>query len=214
MLIFPQSRSAAFALLVVTAASWATFAPSTDAFVPSVNTNVLSTSTAKSSAFDLERSAKNAIGMNALRSKHLQRPSSRHQPSSSLQMAAEDFNESKYTEAAWSAIASLTKVADYYSASTVESPFLLDILLNPGKHNAGESAEAAKKAVEKVLQQAGVDVKELRKKLESYLAGQAKITGDGPTNKALGPYLTKVLESARTVMSVLGVSQEFVSKFS
>ena len=203
MLISPQSRSAAFALLLATAASWATFVPSSNAFVPPVPTNLLSKTTTTRTNFGLET----ANDMNAIRSKHLYRPTNNRQQSSfALQMAAEDFNESKYTEAAWSAIASLTKVADYYSATTVESPLLLDILLNPGKHNAGESAEAAKKVVEKVLQTAGVDVKELRKKLESYLAGQAKVTGSGSTQKALGPYLTKVLESARTVMSVLGVS--------
>jgi hypothetical protein len=50
-----------------------------------------------------------------------------------LRMAADDFNESKYTEAAWSAIATLTKAADYYEASTIEAPILVDILLNPQK---------------------------------------------------------------------------------
>ena len=127
----------------------------------------------------------------------------------SLRMATEDFNEAKYTEAAWSSIAALAKVADYYQASKVEAPFLLDSLLNPGKHGTGdENAASAKKAVEKVLQAAGVDVKDLRKELEKYFSTQAKIDG-GSEQKSLGSYLQRSLESARTVVSVLGVSLSY-----
>lgn len=121
-----------------------------------------------------------------------------------LQMAAEDFNESKYTEAAWSSIAALTKVADYYRASTVEAPLLLDVMLNPNKHSAGENAEAAKKVVEKALAKAGVDVKELRSELEKYFGKQARVTDN--SQKVMGRTLQKVLETARVGQSVLGVS--------
>jgi len=118
-------------------------------------------------------------------------------------MAAEDFNEAKYTEAAWSSISALTKVADFYQASTVEAPLLLDVMLNPNKHNAGENAEAAKKVVDKALSKAGVNVKDLRSELETYLAKQARASDN--SNKAMGRTLQKVLETARIGQSVLGV---------
>lgn len=73
-------------------------------------------------------------------------------------MSAEDWKEDKYTQAAWSAIAALTKVADYYQTQAVESVYLLDVLLNPAKHNAGDDAEAAKRVVDKILGSAEVDM--------------------------------------------------------
>ena len=129
--------------------------------------------------------------------------SSSSSSSTSLQMAAEDFNESKYTEAAWSSIAALTKVADYYRASTVEAPLLLDVMLNPSKHSAGENAQAAQKVVEKALAKAGVDVQELRMELEKYLGKQARVTDN--SQKVMGRTLQKVLDTARVGQSVLGV---------
>ena len=123
---------------------------------------------------------------------------------SALKMAGSDFDESKYTAAAWSSIAALTKVADYYQSQTVEAPMLLDVILNPSKHGAGDDAEAAKKVAEKILSSAGTDVKELRKALETYLGNQPKITG-ATGQKSMGRLLPKVLETARTNMSVLGV---------
>jgi hypothetical protein len=124
-----------------------------------------------------------------------------------LRMAAEDFNEAKYTEAAWSSIASLTKVADFYSASSVEAPFLLDVMLNPNKHGAGEDAEAARRVVEKTLAKAGVDVKEIRSELETYLSKQPRISDNA--SKSMGRSLQKVLETARGGKEILGDS--FVS---
>jgi len=119
-------------------------------------------------------------------------------------MAADDFNESKYTEAAWSSVAALTKVADYYQASTVEAPFLLDVMLNPNKHAAGEDAEAAQKVVEKALNKAGVNVNDLRSELEKFLSSQARLA-DNSQQKVMGRHLQKVLETARIGQSVLGV---------
>lgn len=119
-------------------------------------------------------------------------------------MAADDFNEGKYTEAAWSAVSALTRVADFYQASTVEAPLLLDVMLNPSKHAAGENAEAAQKVVEKALSKAGVDLKDLRSELEKHLSGQARVSGDN-SQKAMGRSLQKVLETARIGQSVLGV---------
>lgn len=123
---------------------------------------------------------------------------------SSLLMAAEDFNESKYTEAAWSSIAALTNVAESYQATTVEAPFLLDVMLNPKKHNAGENAESAQKVVDKALSKAGVNVKDLRSELDFFLSKQARVSNS--SQKTMGRTLQKVLETARVGQSILGVS--------
>ena len=119
-------------------------------------------------------------------------------------MASPDWDQMKYTEAAWGAVSSLTKVAEYYQSSAVEAPLLLDVLLNPSKHNAGDDAESAQKVVQKVLEQAGVSVKELRSGLETHLSKQAKMSSG--TQNIMGRDLPKVLENARTIQSVLGVS--------
>jgi ATP-dependent Clp protease ATP-binding subunit ClpB len=132
---------------------------------------------------------------------------SRSVPGTALRMAAEDFSEAKYTEAAWSSIAALTKAADYYSASSVEAPLLLDVMLNPAKHNAGEDSEAARKVVEKVLVKAGADVNNLRSELEKYLSKQPRV-GDN-ASKTMGRTLQKVLETSRQGKEVL--SDSFVS---
>lgn len=121
-----------------------------------------------------------------------------------LRMASPDWDQMKYTEAAWGAVSSLTKVAEYYQSSAVEAPLLLDVLLNPSKHNAGDDAESAQKVVQKVLEQAGVSVKELRSSLETHLSKQAKMSGG--TQNVMGRDLPKVLDNARTIQSVLGVS--------
>jgi len=123
-------------------------------------------------------------------------------------MASDDFDQTKYTEASWAAIVALTKVADYYQASTVEAPFLLDVMLNPTKHGAGEDAESAKRVMEKVLGSAGVDTKKLRQDLENYLGKQPKLSNGSP-QKAMGRSLQQVLETSRSSMSILGDS--FVS---
>jgi ATP-dependent Clp protease ATP-binding subunit ClpB len=195
MLISFRDRSAVLALLV-TAATWGT--PS-NAFVPSTPRNLLTTTNSQAMRSLGHSYLPNSIVNNKVPLRQL----------SSLQMSADDFQEAKYTEAAWSIIASVTKVADYYQTQTVESTYLLDILLNPTKHSAGDNAESAKKVVEKVLAKVGVDVKELRKDLESYFAKQTKVTGDNTGQKQMGKTLGQVLESARQIMSVLGDS--FVS---
>jgi ATP-dependent Clp protease ATP-binding subunit ClpB len=123
-------------------------------------------------------------------------------------MSSPDFDQMQYTEAAWSAVAAVTKVAEYYRMSYVEAPLLLDFLLNPAKHNGGDDAQSANKAVIKVLEQAGVDVKTLRSSLEEHLSRQPKMS-QGGTQNIMGKDLPKVLENARTIMSVLGDS--FVS---
>lgn len=124
---------------------------------------------------------------------------------SALHMADADFDQMQYTEAAWAVVSGLTQAAEYYEASNVEAPLLLEILLNPRKHNAGENAEAAERAVKTVLNNAGVDIKELRQGLEQHLSGRPRVQGGGG-QKVLGRDTPKVLESARAIMSVLGVS--------
>jgi len=133
------------------------------------------------------------------------KPRSSRGAMTTLRMGADDFNEAKYTEAAWSIIASLTKAADYYEASTIEAPIMIDVLLNPSKHHAGDEAESARRVAEKVLGNSGVDVKLLRMELDKYLAKQAKLSG-GSTQKTLGGILQKVLDNARVNQGVLGVS--------
>lgn len=136
---------------------------------------------------------------------HQQQKYGRHQKRNTVLFMSELTDESKYTEAAWSAVASATKAADFYQANAVEAPFLLEVMLNPSKHGAGDSAESAKRVVSKVLETAGVNVKEIRSGLEQHLSKQPKITGQ-TGQKMMGRDLPKVLESAKTIQSVLGVS--------
>jgi ATP-dependent Clp protease ATP-binding subunit ClpB len=126
-----------------------------------------------------------------------------------LQMATDDFQEQKYTESAWACMASLTKAAEYYGTSTVDSPLLLDMLLNPTKHNAGDDAESAKRAVEKVLIKAGVDVNKLRQELDMYMSKQPRMSGNEDQQKTMGRNLVRVLEFSRNAKTLLGDS--FVS---
>jgi ATP-dependent Clp protease ATP-binding subunit ClpB len=121
-------------------------------------------------------------------------------------MAADDFNESKYTEAAWAAVSTLTKAAEFYSISSIEAPMLLDVLLNPSKHGAGENGESAKAVTEKILQKANVDVGTLKQDLEKYFSKQPRMTGSAPSNPIMGSTLSKVLSKARDNMGVLGDS--------
>lgn len=126
----------------------------------------------------------------------------------SLQMANEDFDQSKYTEAAWSSLASLSKVAEYYEANTVDAPHLLEVMINPTKHKAGEDSEAAKRVVEKIFTKAGANMNELRSELEQYFGRQPRVSGSN-SQKSMSRSLQKVFEAARSAKEVLGDS--FVS---
>ena len=55
--------------------------------------------------------------------------------------SAEDFDQTKYTEASWATLAALPACADSYSSTSVEAPMLMSILLNPTKYQAGEFDE-------------------------------------------------------------------------
>ena len=58
----------------------------------------------------------------------------------------------------------------YRSSNTVDAPMLLDVLLTPGKHSAGENAESAKRVVEKVFLKADVDINGIRSELEQCMS--------------------------------------------
>jgi len=123
----------------------------------------------------------------------------------SLQASSDDaMSEAAYTDAAWALISSLTKAADYYSVSAVESPILLDVMLNPNKHNLGDAAKSAQKVVEKILSIANVDGQSLRGQLENFMSKQPKVTGT--SNKVMGRSLQKILDEARSNKSVLNDS--------
>ena len=146
-------------------------------------------------------------------------PSTPHKPTTTFHMPSEAtsptllrfsqelFQETKYTEAAWAAVAGLTSAADYYKSTTLEAPLLLDMLLNPSKHGTGgdQGAVAAKKVTEKTLNAAGVDLKTLRSGLETYLGKQPKVTGN-VGQKTMGRSLQKTLETARDGSKAFGVS--------
>lgn len=128
-----------------------------------------------------------------------------------LRFSQDLYAESKYTEAAWSSVAGLTSAADYYQATTLEAPLLLDMLLNPSKHGTGgdDGASAAKKVAESTLTNAGVNVKEVRSGLEAFLSKQPRVTG-ATGQKTMGRSLQKVLETARDGTKALGVSWPWV----
>ena len=122
-----------------------------------------------------------------------------------LQMAQDDFNEAKYTEAAWSTIATLTKAADYYQAQYVDAHLLLDIILNPTRHQAGDNAEAARRVITKVLEKAGVNVGQLKTDLDEHIAKQPRVTTSG-TQKTMSRSLQQVLDASKMNKSTLGDS--------
>lgn len=161
-------------------------------------------STASSSSFAISNDGNNLL-VNPFRHHKIQHKQSSRQ-TTTLRMADDDFNEGKYTESAWACMASLTKAADYYTATTIEAPILLDLMLNPSKHNAGENAEAAKRTVEKILIKADVDVNQIKKELEMFMSKQPKVTGNMDAQKVLGRSLMKVLDRSRDAKGLLGDS--------
>ena len=205
MMILKKHRTAVLTAVLAAGAVFTT-TTTTNAFVPTIPTQHVGTTTTSSrsivsSSFVPQQRMLN-IGGRVTSNKD-------NKSNTMLRMSSDDFNQEKYTEAGWAAVAALTKVADAYQTSTVDSPILLEVLLNPGKHRCGDDAESARRAVEKVLTAASVDIKKLRKELETYLEKQPKVTGQTPQQKTMGYTLPKVLDSARSAMSTLGDS--FVS---
>lgn len=203
MILQNRNRTAVLAMLAAGAASL-TSTTTTTAFAPSLvvprNGGIATTTTRSSS---LTASSFMAPSRRVLPTV------SRRNASTMLKMSSDDFNQEKYTEAGWAAVAALTKVADVYQTSTVESPILLEILLNPAKYRCGDDADSARRAVEKVLKDAKVDIKALKQQLEAHLEKQPKVTGNMNQQKTMGYSLPKVLDAARNAMSTLGDS--FVS---
>mmetsp|Transcript_5935 Transcript_5935/g.9153 ORF Transcript_5935/g.9153 Transcript_5935/m.9153 type:complete len:986 (+) Transcript_5935:179-3136(+) len=196
-IVCSRSRKAVLGSLLVAALS-----SSSSAFAP----NLPSSKTTSGSALAVVQRCSNSFVSSPLSfSRNV--PQRQQLSKTSLHMAAEDFQEGKYTEAAWAGIASLTKAADYYECSSIEAPILLDVLLNPSKHKAGEDAESAQKVMEKILGNASVDVKNLRSELEKFLAKQPKVSANASKN--MGTSLVRVLEGAREAKDLLGDS--FVS---
>lgn len=115
------------------------------------------------------------------------------------------FDSTRYTEAAFATLAALPACAESYSATAVDAPMLLSILLNPTKYQAGEAAINAKAVAVKLLEDAGVDVDTLQTGVEDYLQRQPTVTvtgGDesqGQQQKSLGNTLKEVMETANEV---------------
>jgi len=199
-MILNTQRSAVFAMLSAATAFSALSASTTNAFTPAVTRQ----------AARLDTLGSSFLAQQQIVTTGRQTSSMKGRSTTSLRMSSDDFNEKKYTEAGWAVVAALTKGADFHQTSTVESPILLDLLLNPAKHKAGDDAESARKAVEKVLKEVKCDVKALRQELETHLTQQPKMQGDATNQqKTMGYSLPKVLEAARSATSTLGDS--FVS---
>jgi ATP-dependent Clp protease ATP-binding subunit ClpA len=208
MIVHKRNRTAILAMLAAGAATVSTtMTTTTTAFVPvTIPNGITTTTTGASTLYRTASPLTSSSFVTTAMVNHRRRVSSR---STMLKMSSDDFNQEKYTEAGWAAVAALTKVADAYQTSTVESPILLEILLNPEKHKCGDDADAGRRAVEKVLKEAKVDMKALRSQLETHLENQPKVTGNVSQQKTMGYSLPKVLDAARSAMSTLGDS--FVS---
>jgi len=130
----------------------------------------------------------------------------------SLKMnTADTSSQESYTDAAWEVIAALPKVTEFHSTSSAEAPHLLDILLNPAKHNLqnDDKLESAHKVVMNILATAGVDVNQMKSELENHFSKQPKITITGDvgmvsSKKVMGQSLQRVLETARDSKGELG----------
>ena len=173
-----------------------------DAFVPTsiLTPRVLSTTTnhAMQSISPIS-SAMNRLSISTAAKRHTKQ-------SSALQMSSsQDFDQQQYTDASWSAISTLPQCADYYSATSVDAPMLLAILLNPTKYQASENASTAKQVVTKLLNDANVNVDKLKDDVEEYLSKQPTVSGDTSTQKSMGRTLGEVLEAGRGVRDGLKV---------
>ena len=116
------------------------------------------------------------------------------------------FSQQSYTDAAWASIAALPVVSDYYAATVLEAPMLLDVLLNPAKHSkAEEKIKSAQKIVEKTFLKAGVNLQQMKQELETFMAKQPRLSGD-TSNKVLGQSLQKVLDRAKESKQILNDS--------
>jgi len=175
-----------------------------DAFVPTsiLTPRVLSTTNANQAMQSISPTSSN---MNRLFISTTTKQRQAKQ-STALQMSSsQDFDQQQYTDASWSAISTLPQCADYYSATSVDAPMLLAILLNPTKYQASENASTAKQVVTKLLNDANVNVDKLKDDVEEYLSKQPTVSGDTSTQKSMGRTLGEVLEAGRGVRDGLKV---------
>ena len=175
-----------------------------DAFVPTsiLTPRVLSTTTTNNDVQSISPTSSimnNRLSIPTAEKRHTKQ-------STALQMSSsQDFDQQQYTDASWSAISTLPQCADYYSATSVDAPMLLAILLNPTKYQASENASTAKQVVTKLLNDANVDVDKLKDDVEEYLLKQPTVSGDTSTQKSMGRTLGEVLEAGRGVRDGLKV---------
>eukprot|EP00574_Skeletonema_japonicum_P012233 CAMPEP_0201715324 /NCGR_PEP_ID=MMETSP0593-20130828/1520_1 /ASSEMBLY_ACC=CAM_ASM_000672 /TAXON_ID=267983 /ORGANISM="Skeletonema japonicum, Strain CCMP2506" /LENGTH=997 /DNA_ID=CAMNT_0048204785 /DNA_START=60 /DNA_END=3053 /DNA_ORIENTATION=+ len=173
----------------------------TDAFVPS-SLSPLRVSTSSTSTIPsiLPPTTNNAIQQHH----HHQR---RTKVITRMADSGDLFDSTRYTEAAFATLAALPFCAESYSATAVDAPMLLSILLNPTKYQASEAATNAKAVAVKLLEDAGVDVDKLKNGVEDYLERQptVTVTGDASQNtqKSLGGALKEVMETATEIKSEL-----------
>ena len=206
-------QHAAVAMMAITMTTYdVSYYPSSgivDAFVPSSLTPRVLTTSSSSTGMMI-----NKLLSSPTRSNHLH-PSSNHhnqhsrtrskKSTSKLNQSSQDFDQQQYTDAAWSAIATLPQCATSYSATSVDAPMLLSILLNPTKYQAPEVAQTAKAVTVKLLEDANVNVDKLRDDVEEYLENQPKVSGDTSSQKSMGRVLGEVLEAGRGVRDGLKV---------
>lgn len=177
----------------------------TDAFVPSSLTPVRCISSRSTSTIQSIQPANKAI----LKHRQHQTATQNRRTKIITRMAdsGDLFDSTRYTEAAFATLAALPFCAESYSATAVDAPMLLSILLNPTKYQASEAAVNAKAVAVKLLEDAGVDVDVLQKGVEDYLERQPKVTVTGDASesrqKSLGNALKDVMETATEIKSEL-----------
>ena len=112
----------------------------TDAFVPSSLTPLrVSTSTTSSAIL-----APNKAVLKHTQQNHHAQANRRTKVITQMADSGDLFDSTRYTEAAFATLAALPFCAESYSATAVDAPMLLSILLNPTKYQASEAAVNAK----------------------------------------------------------------------
>ena len=183
-----------------------------EAFAPTIlhNTNIHMTPPSSSSS----SSSSSSTPSHAIISDHAHTSASSRRRSTQLFLSDNSnnnnnyFDQTQYTDAAWSAIVGLPPCSNYYSSTSVDAPMLLSILLNPTKYQVPniDNALTAKTVVTKLLTDAGVtNIDIIKRDVEKYLEKQPKVSGDTSTQKSLGRVLGEVLEAARGVKDGLKV---------
>jgi len=174
-----------------------------DAFVP---TSILTPRVLSTPSTDVQSISSTSSNINSRLSISTAAKQRHTKQSTALQMSSsQDFDQQQYTDASWSAISTLPQCADYYSATSVDAPMLLAILLNPTKYQASENASTAKQVVTKLLNDANVNIDKLKDDVEEYLQKQPTVSGDTSTQKSMGRTLGEVLEAGRGVRDGLKV---------